>query len=411
MKRRLIRIGVALLLPLSAIIVTVLLVGNNNGVAPEEEVERLLQVVVLPVSSGAHAPRAEWTGRVVARQRVELTAPVAADVQRVLVNEGGWVAAGDPLIELDTQSPRWDLAQIEADLRDFDASILMARNQHAADRDMLEYDADVVAQAETVLAREMGLLQRGITTEAAVEQARMNLTQARQALRQRQLAIDNHSASLASLEAQRTRLNIALARQQDLLARAAPKAPFAARVGHVNAVEGQLIQAGQPLVSLYSPDSLAWRVILPNGVPDSLQAAIGGELRPIVQSSDTIAEGEVGRYAWFSLPPHTQWAPGETRSAKVYWPAIEGTMLIPTSALYSGNRVFLVNEEQRLSSVVVTVLGVNDSSGEEQWLVDAHGLPADGRILVSRLANIIPGMRVEVTQTLPVPGGEANVVF
>lgn len=411
MKRRLIRIGVALLLPLIAIITTMLLVGSNNGAAPEEEMERLLPVVVLPVSLGSHAPRAEWTGLVVARQTVELAAPVAADVQRVLVTEGSWVAAGDPLVELDTQSPRWDLAQIQADLQDFDASIRMARNQHAADRDMLEYDAEVVAQAEAVLAREMGLLQRGVTTEAAVEQARMNLTQARQALRQRQLAIDNHEASLASLEAQRTRLNIALARQQDLLARAAPKAPFAARVGHVNAVEGQLIQAGQPLLSLYSPESLAWRVILPNGVPDSLRAAIDGERMPIVQSSDTIVEGNVGRHAWFSLPPQTRWTPGETRSAKVYWPAIDGTMLIPTSALYSGNRVFLVDDEERLSSSVVSVLGVNDSHGEEQWLIDARTLPSDGRILVSRLANIIPGMRVEVTQTLSVEEGETDAVF
>ncbi|MFY0663114.1 MAG: hypothetical protein JXQ97_00695 [Natronospirillum sp.] len=411
MKSRLIRIGVALLLPVSAIVITVLLIGNNNGTATEEEAERLLPVVVLPVSEGVNAPRAEWTGRVVARQTVQLTAPVTAEVQRVLVQEGGWVAAEAPLVELDTQSPRWDLAQIEADMQDFEASIRIARNQHAADRDMLEYDADVVAQAEAVLAREEGLLQRGVTTEAAVEQARMSLTQARQAFRQRQLAIDNHPAALASLEAQRARLSITLERQQDLLERAAPQAPFAARVGHVNAVEGQVIQAGQPLVSLYSPNSLAWRVILPDGVTDALTALIGEQRMSIVQSSDIIAEGEVGRYAWFALPPDTTWAPGETRSAKVYWPGIEGSMSIPTSALYSGNRVFLVDDEQRLSSAVVNVLGVNEVDGQEQWLIDARSLPDDGRILVSRLANIVPGMRVEVVETLPVQEGDADVLL
>lgn len=411
MKSRLIRIGVALLMPVSAIVITALLIGNNNETAPEEETERLLPVVVLPVSEGVHAPRAEWTGRVVARQTVQLSAPVTAEVQRVLVQEGGWVAADAPLVELDTQSPRWDLAQIEADMQDFEASIRMALNQHAADRDMLEYEADVVAQAEAVLAREEGLLQRGVTTEAAVEQARMSLTQARQALRQRQLAIDNHPSALASLEAQRARLRVTLERQQDLLARAAPQAPFAARVGHVNAVEGQMIQAGQPLVSLYSPSSLAWRVILPDGITDALTALIGGQQMSIVQSSDTIADGEVGRYAWFALPPETSWVPGETRSAKVYWPGIEGSMPIPTSALYSGNRVFLVDDEQRLSSTVVNVLGVNEVDGQEQWLIDARSLPDGGRILVSRLANIVPGMRVDVVDTLPVQEGSADVLL
>lgn len=399
MKRRLLRIAAALALPLVAIVITIVLVGNNNGVPSIDEEERLLPVTVLPVIPGVHAPSAEWTGRVVARQTVELSAPVAADVQRILAREGDSVQQGAALIELDTRLPRWDLAQIEADLQDFAASIAMAHNQHRADQDMLTYEADVVAQAEAVLARERGLLQRGVTTEAAVEQARMNLTQARQALRQRQLAIDNHEASLASLEAQRSRLNIALARQQDVLARAEPQAPFDARIAYVSAVEGQRVQAGQSLMSLYAPSSLAWRVIKPDGVPTTLRAGLEGELQPIVQTSDTVADGEVGRFAWFALPPDTSWVPGETRSARVYWPGIANTLLIPTSALYSGNRVFLVGDDERLASTVVSVVGVSRENGEEQWIIDASTLPEGSRILVTRLANIVPGMRVSVDQT------------
>lgn len=390
------RFLLALSIPAVAIGVVVLMNQANNGEETTEAPDRRLPVEVLPVNPGQYQPIAQWTGRVVARRQVTLNAPVNADVIDIPVREGQSVKQGDVLIRLDTQSLRWDLERTEADLAEFNANIRMTRNQQSADEDMLALETALLQQAEASLERQLGLLQRGVTTEEAVEQARANVTQARQAVRQRRLAIDNHPATLTTLEAQRDRLNIALARQRDALARAEPVAPFDGRIGRIAVVNGETAQAGQALVSLYQPDSLTWRVVMPTDAPDGLMAEIGGQLQAMVERADQIEEGQSGRYAWFQVPSSARWSPGETRSSRVVWPERKGVQPIPKEALYSGNRLFLVDDEQRLGSVVVEVVGVVDLEGEEQWLVDTRPLPADGRILTTRLANILPGMQVSV---------------
>lgn len=390
------RLLLALSIPAAAIGIVMIMNQANNGVDIADVPDRRLPVEVLPVSPGQYQPVAQWTGRVVARRQVSLNAPVSTDVIDIRVREGQNVAQGEVLVRLDTQSLRWELERTEADLAEFDANIRMTRNQQSADEDMLALETALLQQAEASLERQLGLLQRGVTTEEAVEQARANVTQAKQAVRQRRLAIDNHPATLTSLEAQRDRLNIALARQQDALARAEPVAPFAGRVGRISVVNGETVQAGQVLVSLYQPESLTWRVVMPTDAPDGLVADISGQLQPMVERADQIEEGQSGRYAWFQVPVDARWSPGETRSSRVVWPAREGVQPIPKEALYSGNRLFLVDDEQRLGSIVVEVVGVVEHLGEEQWLIDTAALPADGRILTTRLANILPGMQVAV---------------
>lgn len=390
------RLLLALSIPAAAIGLVMIMNQANNGDEIAETPDRRLPVEVIAVNPGQYQPIAQWTGRVVARRQVTLTAPVTTDVIDIPVREGQSVAQGDVLIRLDTQSLRWDLERTEADLAEFDANIGMTRNQQRADEDMLALETALLQQSEASLERQLGLLQRGVTTEEAVEQARASVTQARQAVRQRRLAIDNHPATLTSLEAQRNRLNIALARQQDALARAEPVAPFAGRIGRIAVVNGETAQAGQPLVSLYQPESLTWRVVMPTDAPDGLMADIGGQLRPMVERADQIEEGQSGRYAWFQIPVDANWSPGETRSSRVVWPERAGVQPIPREALYSGNRLFLVDDEQRLGSVVVDVVGVVEHQGEEQWLIDSRALPSEGRILITRLANILPGMQVSV---------------
>ncbi|MHA7878803.1 MAG: efflux RND transporter periplasmic adaptor subunit [Saccharospirillum sp.] len=391
-----VRLLIALSVPAAAIAVAIFMSQNHSDETAMDTQDPRMPVAVLAVAPGDYQPIAHWTGQVEARRQVTLTAPVSTEVVTIAVREGQTVQAGDTLIRLDTQSLRWDLERTEADLAEFDANIRMTRNQQRADADLLALEESLLEQVEASLERQLGLLQRGVTTEEAVEQNRASVTQARQAVRQRRLAIDNHPATLISLQAQRDRLNIALERQRDALSRAEPVAPFAGRIGRISVVEGQNVQAGQALITLYQPQSLAWRVVMPMTAPDTLVADILGQHMPLIERSDLIGAGESGHRGWFQVPAQADWSPGETRSNRVIWPVRSGVQPIPRQALYSGNRVFLVDDDQRLGSVVVEVVGVVEHDGDEQWLIDTTGLPADGRILATQLANILPGMAVSV---------------
>lgn len=403
MKKVLLRVGVALLPLLVAIAATVAMTSNSAPSEAAEEEELRLSVDVITVTPGLHSPMAEWTGEVVARRQVTVHAPYSADVVSVDVSEGVMVEAGQRLLALNTQTPRWELASLQADQQDFEATVLTSQNQQAADRDFLAYEQTLLAQAEAKLERERGLLQRGVSTEAALEQAQLAVTQARQSVRMRQLSIDNHASALESLSAQRLRLAIALERQQDVLSRAVPEAPFTGRVARMDAMVGQNVSAGQSLVTLYAPESLSWRVVMPNHLSRDVQAIIGGRIVSLQQLSGAILSGEVGRYAWFGVPEESAWVPGDTRSAWVVLPAIPDTFLLPSSALYAGGRVFLVAEDGSLASASVNILGVTQVEGQEFWLADAANLPPGSRVLVTRIANVLAGMSVDVRGEYAMP--------
>lgn len=399
MLKTVIRIALALLILGAAIAIAAVMMNDGDG--PEGDGEGLpaTEVDALSITPDAWAPQAQWTGEVVVRQRAEVTVPVEADVNDVLVDLGQSVVQGERLVDLDTEEAERDLALAQSDLRELEISRAQTLAQHALDQDMLDHERELLEQAERSLAREQGLRDRGASTEAALEEARGRVVQARQALRQRESSVDNHANDLAQLDAQEARAQINLTRREEALERARTPAPFDGVIDDILVAEGQRVAAGQTLLSLYGTNSLKWRVSLPRAAQGDFEAHVDGAWVPLERRSARVTEGASSRYGEFALPADVSWAPGEIHEARVQWPAIENTQLIPSSSLYSGNRIFLINDEERLETFVVDTLGTRWHNGDEYWVIDATDLPEDGRILTTRLANILSGMEVSIADT------------
>lgn len=408
MLKRIVRILLALVIVGGSIGIAMLMADGDRGREETAEEVPPPEVTVLSIAPGAHAPQAEWSGTVITRQQTELTAPVDLEIQQVLVDDGDQVSAGDALLEADAREAEWELAQAETEQREVALNRQQLLAQQSVDQELLTMERSLLDQAERSLTRERGLRDRGASTDAALDEAEAQVIQARQSLRQRESSIDQHPTDLALLELQEERAEVNLARAQDRHQRANPVAPFDGVINQISASSGQRVAAGQPLISLYAPDQLHWRVNLPRAAGSALQARVQGEWLNMERRSASVGDGQSTRYGEFSLPSDTSWAPGEIHHARVQWPAIENTQLIPSSSLYPGNRVFLLDSEDQLEAVLVETLGTTLLSGEEYWLIDAADLPDEGQILVTRLPNALNGMQVSVADTRDIDASGAG---
>ncbi|MCH8550744.1 MAG: biotin/lipoyl-binding protein [Natronospirillum sp.] len=406
MLKRIVRIVLALLILGAAVGLAVWMV--NGGPETEEDAEAAPppEVTALEIEPGSYRPQMDWVGQVVTRQRVELTAPIAADVLALPVAEGDRVTAGESLIGLDTRELDWDLAQNETELRELELSRAQIRDQIAADEALLVLERELLAQAERALERERGLRGRGASTEAALEEAESRAIQARQSLRQTESALSQQPLELERLELQEARLQLNLERLQDRQQRTALAAPFDGIVESVDTSIGQQVSAGQPLVTLYAPESRVWRVPAPDRDSAELEARLAEQWVSLSRRAAHVTDGSASRYVEFPLPQALNWAPGETRSARVQRPALDNVQPVPASSLYAGNRVFLITEEEELSSVVIEPQGTTWLNGSEYWLISAGDLPASGRILVTRLPSALNGQSVSVSEVISPSGVE-----
>jgi RND family efflux transporter MFP subunit len=157
-----------------------------------------------------------------------LTAPAAGVVASVVAQVGARVRRGDELLRL-------DVPELAADARQKDAA---------------------AAQANREAERQARLLNDGVTSQRAAEEA---AAAARQA----------SSAAQAS---------------QALLARTSVRSPLGGRVQTVRAQPGERVDAGAPLVEVIDVDPLNLRVAVPAGRLARLHA---GQPVTVVQEGDT----------------------------------------------------------------------------------------------------------------------------
>lgn len=401
MLRLLIRALLAVLILVAAVFLSGQLINNGPPPTSEGESEPAVEVSVVPVSPGQWHPEAVWTGRVVAREQVSVTAPRATDVRSIAVDIGDAVAAGVTLLALDRDDWEREMAQARADLEDIRLSIQLAEDQQGTNQSALELQQALLEQAERALEREQNLRARGASTQAALEDAQSRVTQQRQAMLDARARVQRFDQERAQLELQRERALRQLAQLEDQGDRLAPQAPFSGQVSAVHVSPGERVNVGTPLVDVYASSSRVWRVPL-SGNADGLEANLGGNWVSLDRQLATAGDGS-RREGDFLLPGDVDWVPGETTSARVRWAARENVQLIPSRALFQGDRVFLVNEENRLEEQPVVQRGTTRLNGTSYLIIDADPLPSDGRILTTRLPDALNGLEVSVTGQLTLP--------
>ena len=343
---------------------------------PRPARERVFAVNVLTFEPGSVTPVMTSFGEVRSRRTLEVRAASAGTVVELAdgFEDGGQVTEGDLLLQVDPSDAQsaldvglTDLDEAEAELREAIAALALAREDVASARAQL-------ALRSQALARQQNLSERGVGTEAAVENAALAEAAAKQAVLSRRQALAQAAARVDQAETALARRKIALAEARRRLAETAVYAKFSGTLSDVSVVEGGLVQNNERLARLVDPAALevAFQVstseyarlldadsaLVRAGVDVTLDV-LGVDLTTrgrISRESASVGDGQTGRLLFARLADAGGFRPGDFVSVRVEEPELQFVMTLPATALDAASTVLVLGEEDRLEVAGVALL-------------------------------------------------------
>jgi len=381
--------------------------------------ERSWRVEVQVVEPGRHTPVLPLYGQVVAPEQLTVTATLAGRIQARPVTEGQRVTAGELLVALDEADIRPALAQAEAQVADLSAQIRSEQVRYANDREALGSEQAILANARRQFERTRALVERNLASRENLDAATDTLARAELTVSTRQRAIDEHPARLQSLQARLAQAQASLEGTVRDAARARVTAPFDGVITGVQVAPGDQVARNEPLLGLYPVQGLELRARVPEVFRAELLAALarGDALDATVV--DNSQRFRLVRFAGVADPAGTDailelvgepagLRPGAMLPVLLQRPARKDAVMIPFSALYGADSVYLMNDDDRMERVTVERIGeAPAANGERQLLVAGDRLEAGVRLITTHLPNAITGLKVEVAGRLPQPGNGA----
>lgn len=350
----------------------------------KEEETRLVSLYVDEARSEAVKVQVQTQGEVRPKTEIQLIPQVSGRIVALSenFNSGAEFRAGDLLLKIDDTDYQLALANAEA---------AVARAQTELERQLATRD---IKEKEWSDNRKNGEEPTAFS---------LNLTQVAQA-----------EAELRSAQAQLRRARLDLERTEFRL-------PFDGRVRDRLVGIGQYVTAGAPLGTVFSTDTVEVRLPLTDTQLVELNLPMGYmaptyEQAPVVQFSANLGnrhyewEGRIVRvsaavdkdtrliYATAEVQdPYGQAATdgmpiavGMFVNAEIGGVQEQDAIVMPRLALRNEDKVYVINEENRLEIRTVEVI----STSEEQVLI-ASGVSAGEHVVTSTLPNATDGMEVE----------------
>jgi len=212
---------------------------------------------------------------------VHMASEEGGRIERLFVEAGDDVVEGQPLFLLESSLQHAQRNEAEARLRQAEAQLanLKAAQQRPEQIAVLRAQEEK-AQAQLDLSRgeferQQSLFQRGITSKARLDQAEAAYERDRAALQEvlRQIQAGQLSGRSAEIMAAEAAVGAAEAtlRQTDMrLSKRRVSAPTAADVQDVYFRSGEVVNAGQPVLSLLPPENRRLRFYVPEPLLSSL---------------------------------------------------------------------------------------------------------------------------------------------
>lgn len=303
-----------------------------------------------------------FTGQIEAAARTDLGFELGGRITEVLDEEGDVVASGTVLARLDTSALIPERAALEAELA------------------ALAADAEL---ARLTLARSDALTERGFTSVAAQDDARLTLARA--------------EAGMAAVRARIAGVDVRL--EKSVLT-----APYPARIGARMADPGQTAAAGQTILVLFDTEPARARVGLPPEmaagltVGDRVAIALGGEeleatLRQIRPDLDPNTRS---RSVVVTLPQGAAPVLGDTVALLLTQAVDDPGFWAPLSALREGVRgswsVMAVEATPEGYRTLPAAVEVIHSDGNRVFL--RGDLPPGARIVAEAPDRVAPGQLV-----------------
>jgi multidrug efflux pump subunit AcrA (membrane-fusion protein) len=409
------RLFVKILLPLLILALAaagfVILQKTKKQQPPKVAEERTWVVKTLPLDLSPHTPVIRLYGQVEAPRLSTLSAMINADVLEVNVREGQAVAAAEVLVRLDAREAELVLTQRRADVAESEALIAAEKHKYAHDQAALPREQALLDYAQKAVTRAQTLESRQVASQATLDEALQAVERQKLVLASRRLALTNHSAQLAQLQARHARAQALLELAQLDLERTVVRAPFAGIVSAVSIAPGERARVGAALISLYGQEELEIRAQIPqrwhtriatlNAQGEILTARGENDLDlELARLSGTINPRSGGTDVLLRLRGQAQHLrQGQFLSLDLFLPAEEGLMALPYEAVYAGNYVYKLeksaDEAWRMRRIRIEHHGETQApDGTPLLLARSNAWQSGDMLVASQLPNAMDGLKV-----------------
>ena len=362
------------------------LAGNTIKVAVQDRMnqeprskkarERTFAVKVVPAEVTSINPTLNAFGEIQSRKTLDLRMAASGQIQELSTNfvEGGSVKSGELLIRLDDSDHQTAVDLAENNLID-------AKNEVMESARNLSFSKEELAAAEEqeklrlrALTRQKDLVERGVGTAAALENAELSASGATQAVLSRKAAVDQAKNRGAQAETRLVRAELALKDAKRKLEDTKLYAEFSGLLSGVSLVKGGIVSANERLGQLIDPEVLevSFKIStqqytrLLNDDGELLKAPVSVALTNteqglnadgvIIRDSASVAKGQTGRQVYAKLTKSVGFKPGDFVAVKVEEPTLNWVVKLPSTALDASNKVLLLGEGERLEEAQVKLM-------------------------------------------------------
>lgn len=367
----------------------------------------------------ARAPQIQLFGRVQSPRAASLTAVVTANVASTPVRAGNRVQQGDLLIQLDDSEAALARDRAQAARDEAAAQLQTTRLRYDSDRKNLALEQKLAKLANDNLERLQSLRGKQLVSQTQLDQAEEAKARADLSLSQRQLSVSDFKNELARMEARLASAEAQLQQTQMDLDRTRVVAPFAGTVTTVSVAPGERVRPGEMLVSLFASTDLEVRAQIPERyLPAVRQGLLGGDLaagtelegqrlqlvlKRLAGDAADARGGIDGLFAFIDGVPAA--ALGRPLTITLTLPAEEQLLALPATALHGLDRLYVIDENDRLQRVAAHIVGEQIDGQQSRLLLRAPALQGGERIMVTQLPQAIVGLPVDPQ---PLPGSNAE---
>lgn len=404
------RRGVVAVIILAAAIAGFILLKSTAPNTPAQARQTPAVVVkTISVNKQSISPEVMLYGRLESPVDSTLTAAIEAYVETLHVLEGDKVDTDSLLLRLDDTETDILLRQRQADVAEINAQIATEQAQLNNNRALLTTQQNLLDLTKKAVDRAQTLQDRKLGSQSLIDEALASQQQQQLALQQLQFAIVDQPLRIDALQAALKRAEALLDQAEVDLQRTQIRAPFAGRITDVQVAVGERVRAGDALLSLYDPQQLELRALIPsrylnavlqafnNGQQVLGKAQVNGQPYQFLlrQLAGAVQTESGGREGLFTIEGDSEsLALGSFVSLQLILPAQADLIALPFSALYGLDSVYRVTDN-RLEALNVEKVGERLlANGEQQVLIRSPLLNDGDRLITTQLPNAISGLLV-----------------
>ena len=406
------------------------LAGNTIKVAVQDRMnqeprtqkarERTFAVKVVPAEVTSINPTLNAFGEIQSRKTLDLRMAASGQIQELSINfvEGGSVKSGELLVRLDDSDHQTAVDLAENNLIDAKNEVMEAARNLSFSKEELAAAEEQEKLRLRALTRQKDLVERGVGTAAALENAELSASGATQAVLSRKAAVDQAKNRGAQAETRLVRAELALKDAKRKLEDTKLFAEFSGLLSGVSLVKGGIVSANERLGQLIDPEVLEvsfkistqqyTRLLNDNG--ELLKAPVYVALTNtdqglnaegvIIRDSASVAKGQTGRQVYAKLTKSVGFKPGDFVAVKVQEPTLNWVVKLPSTALDASNNVLLLGEGERLEEAQVKLMRRQGND------VIVRGRDLSGKEIVAQRTPVLGvGIKVKAIRS-----GEENKV-